>query len=96
MKDTTEFDWYFRAPGGVQGAIHMRCKLIHSSSRCCGRRRTRASIDGPTVTLEPTGAQTAAILLHELATGAAKYGSLSAPGAASNSHGPLQRAAGSA
>ena len=35
-------------------------------------------IDGPAVVLEPTTAQTIAISLHELATNAAKYGSLSA------------------
>ena len=39
----------------------------------------RVRIEGPLVTLEPTRAQTAAIILHELATNAAKYGSLSAP-----------------
>jgi PAS domain S-box-containing protein len=39
----------------------------------------RVRIGGPAVTLEPTRAQTAAIILHELATNAAKYGSLSAP-----------------
>jgi len=35
---------------------------------------------GPTVVLEPTTAQTAALALHELATNAAKYGALSVPG----------------
>ena len=35
-------------------------------------------IDGPAVMLEPSTAQTVAISLHELATNAAKYGSLSA------------------
>ena len=34
-------------------------------------------IDGPSVMLEPNTAQTIAISLHELATNAAKYGSLS-------------------
>jgi two-component sensor histidine kinase len=38
----------------------------------------RVRIDGPSVMLEPSRAQTTAILLHELATNAAKYGSLSA------------------
>src|SRR5882757_9269439 len=38
----------------------------------------RVRIDGPAVMLEPTTAQTIAISLHELATNAAKYGSLSA------------------
>ena len=39
---------------------------------------TRVLIDGPPVMLEPNTAQTIAISLHELATNAAKYGSLSA------------------
>ena len=40
--------------------------------------RARVRIDGPPVMLEPNTAQTIAISLHELATNAAKYGSLSA------------------
>ncbi len=43
-------------------------------------REARVRIDGPAVVLEPTTAQTIAISLHELATNAAKYGSLSAAG----------------
>jgi PAS domain S-box-containing protein len=45
-----------------------------------GERTARARIDGPAVMLEPSTAQTTAISLHELATNAAKYGSLSAAG----------------
>jgi two-component sensor histidine kinase len=41
-------------------------------------REERVRIDGPTVMLEPNTAQAIAISLHELATNAAKYGSLSA------------------
>jgi PAS domain S-box-containing protein len=41
-------------------------------------RWERVRIDGPTVMLEPNSAQAIAISLHELATNAAKYGSLSA------------------
>jgi PAS domain S-box-containing protein len=37
----------------------------------------RAHIDGPQVLLEPGTAQTIAVILHELATNAAKYGALS-------------------
>jgi two-component sensor histidine kinase/PAS domain-containing protein len=37
----------------------------------------RARIDGPYILLEPTIAQAAAVILHELATNAAKYGALS-------------------
>jgi two-component sensor histidine kinase len=43
-----------------------------------GGREARVRIDGPAVMLEPSMAQTTAISLHELATNAAKYGSLSA------------------
>jgi two-component sensor histidine kinase len=43
-----------------------------------GQGEARVRIDGPTLMLEPSMAQTIAISLHELATNAAKYGSLSA------------------
>ena len=43
-----------------------------------GEKEARVRIEGPAVMLEPSTAQTAAIALHELATNAAKYGSLSA------------------
>jgi two-component sensor histidine kinase len=42
------------------------------------RGKTRARIDGPQVLLEPNVAQAIAVILHELATNAAKYGALSA------------------
>jgi PAS domain S-box-containing protein len=45
-----------------------------------GESKVRVRIDGPAVMLEPSMAQTTAISLHELATNAAKYGSLSAAG----------------
>ena len=45
-----------------------------------GEKEARVRIDGPAVMLEPNTAQTIAISLHELATNAAKYGSLSAAG----------------
>jgi two-component sensor histidine kinase len=41
--------------------------------------KTRVRIEGPSTLLEPTAAQAVAVTLHELATNAAKYGSLSAP-----------------
>jgi two-component sensor histidine kinase len=40
---------------------------------------TRVRIEGPPVLLEPNVAQTMAVILHELATNAVKYGALSAP-----------------
>jgi len=43
-----------------------------------GEKEERVRIEGPAVMLEPVSAQTVAISLHELATNAAKYGSLSA------------------
>ncbi|HET7085525.1 MAG TPA: HWE histidine kinase domain-containing protein [Rhizomicrobium sp.] len=45
-----------------------------------GEREARVRIDGPAVMLEPNIAQIIAISLHELATNAAKYGSLSTSG----------------
>jgi PAS domain S-box-containing protein len=45
-----------------------------------GEKEGRVRIEGPVVMLEPSTAQTTAISLHELATNAAKYGSLSAAG----------------
>jgi PAS domain S-box-containing protein len=45
-----------------------------------GEKEGRVRIEGPVVMLEPITAQTTAISLHELATNAAKYGSLSAAG----------------
>jgi PAS domain S-box-containing protein len=43
-----------------------------------GEKEERVRIDGPAIMLEPSAAQATAIFLHELATNAAKYGSLSA------------------
>jgi two-component sensor histidine kinase len=42
-----------------------------------GEGETRVRIEGPQVVLEPDAAQAMAVVLHELATNAAKYGALS-------------------
>lgn len=42
------------------------------------KSKTQVRIEGPQVLLEPNAAQTVAVILHELATNAAKYGALSA------------------
>jgi two-component sensor histidine kinase len=44
-----------------------------------GADNTRAQIGGPHVLLVPNTGQAVAVILHELATNAAKYGSLSVP-----------------
>jgi two-component sensor histidine kinase len=40
---------------------------------------SRATIEGPSLLLDPSAAQAIAVTVHELATNAAKYGSLSVP-----------------
>ena len=46
---------------------------------CLRDGEPRARIDGPSLVLAPKTAQTVAVILHELSTNAAKYGSLSVP-----------------
>jgi PAS domain S-box-containing protein len=46
----------------------------------CQEGDERAQVDGKSVTLKPDVAQALAVILHELATNAAKYGALSVPG----------------
>ena len=46
----------------------------------CQEGDTRAQLDGTNLTVKPDVAQALAVILHELATNAAKYGALSVPG----------------
>jgi PAS domain S-box-containing protein len=57
----------------------LRTLAIQELSPFCSQTEGRVRIDGPPLMLEPNRAQAIAISLHELATNAAKYGSLSAP-----------------
>jgi PAS domain S-box-containing protein len=54
--------------------------VMQELSAYSGEDEGRVRVDGLSVMLEPSTAQTTAIFLHELATNAAKYGSLSAAG----------------
>lgn len=45
----------------------------------CGEKSDRVTITGPAVSLNPAIAQSLALVIHELATNAAKYGALSVP-----------------
>ena len=58
----------------------LRSLATQELSPYSGETEGRVRIDGPPEMLEPNLAQTVAISLHELATNAAKYGSLSAAG----------------
>ena len=54
-------------------------RLIDEELQPYCKGEQRMVLDGPSVTLDPQLAQSLAVALHELATNAARYGSLSAP-----------------
>jgi PAS domain S-box-containing protein len=54
-------------------------EVVERALRPFDEARTRFSIRGPPVRLQPGGALTMALILHELATNALKYGALSRP-----------------
>jgi two-component sensor histidine kinase len=58
----------------------LHCLATQELLAYSGENAARMRIDGPAIMLEPSTAQAVAISLHELATNAAKYGSLSAAG----------------
>jgi PAS domain S-box-containing protein len=57
----------------------LSCIVAQELAPYRGREEACARIDGPDVLLTPNMAQAIAVTLHELATNAAKYGSLSVP-----------------
>ena len=57
----------------------LRSLVTQELSPYCRDGETRARFDGSDAVLEPSTAQAIAIIMHELATNAAKYGALSVP-----------------
>jgi PAS domain S-box-containing protein len=58
----------------------LRTLALDELSPYCQDGDARAQVDGTSITVKPDVAQALAVILHELATNAAKYGALSVPG----------------
>ena len=57
----------------------LRTVITQETAPYCQGQNMRVRIEGPSLLLEPSTAQTIAVIVHELATNAAKYGAWSAP-----------------
>ena len=57
----------------------LRSLVTQELAPYCEKEETRVQMAGADIVLEPTMAQTIAIVVHELATNAAKFGALSMP-----------------
>ena len=57
----------------------LRSLVTQELAPYCEKEETRVQMAGPDIVLEPTMAQMLAIVVHELATNAAKFGALSMP-----------------
>lgn len=73
--------------------LHTSASLAEIVDREISTFGAQAEASGPMVALVPSAAQTFSLILHELATNAAKYGALSTPGGKVMVHWRIYRAA---